>query len=262
MCLAQDCGSEAVFVPCKATMGHNIRGASQPWRKLTKGLISFLGNDQGLSPPWADAECRVQRLPHPDWKSLSFPPILLNIKCLKKKKNLHHLSIILCCFSSMQVAALDGTAERVGDAPGCRVQKHDLHQETWDGSAPHLRGSPAVTSKNYLSWMELWPEVRNLLDPWASPRLLLPWRFGLCLGKESAAEDTNNGIRIFLYNTCPETAYHLFSFHLPSTQCSPNFSLGKYLQQGFNVFSFLRITFFLLAKGGKMELPFLRVRDF
>lgn len=106
--------------------------------------------------------------------------------------------------------------------------------------------------KNYLSWRKLWPVGRNLLDLWASPR------FGLCLGKESAVEETNNGIRIFLY-TWPESEYSFFPFHLPLTPCPPNLSLGKYLQQGFNAFSFLGITFFLLAKGGKMELPLLRV---
>lgn len=35
--------------------------------------------------------------------------------------------------------------------------------------------------------------VGNLLGLWASPRLVLPWRLGLHLGKELAAEETNDG---------------------------------------------------------------------
>lgn len=52
----QGCGREVkpfVFAPCKATVGRKSREVAQPWRNLTKKI--FLGNGQGLCPPWAAA---------------------------------------------------------------------------------------------------------------------------------------------------------------------------------------------------------------
>lgn len=74
----------------------------------------------------------------------------------------------------MQVGALDRAPERVGMPQAAKCRSTTCIRKPVRESAPHPRENPAVTSRNYLSWRKLCPVVRNLLDLWASPRVLLP----------------------------------------------------------------------------------------